>query len=179
MAMGIATYGMYNQIVAAAPEIDGLWSMYPIPGTTDKDGNINRAETSSGTASIILKAAEKNKVVDESWEFIKWWTSSKTQSDYAQRLEGVMGTAARYTPANIEAFKSIKWSENEANAIMAQWEQVYNVREIPGNYYINRSLTSAIRNTISNGTSIRFNLTKYNNDINSEIARKREEFNIK
>ena len=179
MAMGIATYGMYNQIVAAAPEIDGLWSMYPIPGTTDKDGNINRAETSSGTASIILKAAEKNKVVDESWEFIKWWTSSKTQSDYAQRLEGVMGTAARYTPANIEAFKSIKWSENEANAIMAQWEQVYNVREIPGNYYINRSLTSAIRNTISNGTSIRFNLKKYNNDINSEIARKREEINIK
>lgn len=179
MAMGITNYGTYNQIVAAAPEIDGLWSMHPIPGTIDASGTVNRAETSTGTASVILKAAEKNGVVEESWDFIEWWTSSETQSEYAQRLEGVMGIAARYTPANVEAFQTINWSSNEANAILSQWEQVYNVREIPGNYYINRSLTSAIRNTISKGTSIRFNLNKYNNDINSEITRKREEFNIK
>lgn len=178
MALGIAPYNQYNQLVAAAPEILGLWSMYPIPGTKDENGSINRAENSSGTASIILKAAENNKVTDEAFQFIKWWNNSTTQSEYAERLEGVMGTAARYTPANIKTFNSIKWSENERESLSAQWEQVLNVREIPGNYYINRALTSAIRNTITQGTSIRFNIAKYNADINSEIMRKRIEFGL-
>lgn len=178
MAMGIAPYNSYNQLVAAAPEIEGLWSMHPIPGTVDKNGSINRAESSSGTASIILKAAKENNVVAEAFEFIKWWNDSETQSEFAERLEGVMGAAARYTPANIKAFYSIKWSESEKAAIKAQWEQVVNVREIPGNYYISRALTSAIRNTINKGTSVRFNIAKYNNDINSEITRKRAEFGL-
>ncbi|MBR3300928.1 MAG: ABC transporter substrate-binding protein, partial [Clostridia bacterium] len=176
---GINSYATYNLITASAPEIAGLWSMYPIPGTKDKNGKINRAQSSGGTASIILKAATEHNVEKESWEFIKWWTSAETQIDYAARLEGTMGVAARYTPANIEAFKSIKWTPAESKALLAQWNEVYNVREIPGNYYIQRSLTSAIRNTISKGTSIRFNLAKYNKDIISEITRKRKEFNIK
>lgn len=179
LAMGINSYATYNLITASAPEIAGLWSMYPIPGTKDKNGKINRAQSSGGTASIILKAATEHNVEKESWEFIKWWTSAGTQTDYAARLEGTMGVAARYTPANIEAFKSIKWTPAESEALLAQWNEVYNVREIPGNYYIQRSLTSAIRNTISKGTSIRFNLAKYNKDIISEITRKRKEFNIK
>lgn len=178
LAIGIAPYNTYNQLVTAAPEINGLWSMYPIPGTLDKSGNINRAEVSTGTASIILKAAKNNKVQKEAFDFIKWWNDAKTQSEYANRLEGIMGTAARYTPANIKAFNSIKWSEKEKKSLSNQWEQVKNVREIPGNYYITRSLTSAIRNTISKGTSIRFNIAKYNSDINSEIKRKRLEFGL-
>ena len=179
LVMGISGYSTYNLIIASAPEIDGLWSMYPIPGTRREDGTVNRAQASTGTASVILKAAEEHGVLDESWEFVKWWTSEETQSEYAERLEGIMGVAARYTPANVKAFKSIRWSSGESEALLKQWDEVYNIREIPGNYYIARSLTSAIRNTISKGTSIRFNLAKYNNDINSEIARKREEFNVK
>ena len=177
LVMGISGYSTYNLIIASAPEIDGLWSMYPIPGTRCENGTISRAEASTGTASVILKAAEEHDVLDESWEFVKWWTGADIQSEYAERLEGIMGVAARYTPANVKAFKSIRWSPNEASALLKQWDEVYNIREIPGNYYIARSLTSAIRNTISKDTSIRFNLSKYNNDINSEIARKRKEFN--
>lgn len=178
MVMGIAPYNTYNQLVAAAPEISGTWSMHPIPGTVTSDGSINRSQSSSGTASIILKAAYERNVVNESWDFIKWWTGTTVQTEFAERLEGVMGIAARYTPANINTFKSINWSEKEESCLTEQWIEIYNVREIPGNYYISRSLTSAIRNTISNKGSIRFNMEKYTNAINSEIIRKREEFGL-
>ena len=178
MALGIAPYSTYNQLVAAAPEISGLWSMHPIPGTKQKDGTVNRAENSTGVVSVILNAAEERGVENEAWEFINWWNSADTQGEYAERLEGIMGIAARYAPANKLAFSRINWSKEEAKVLTTQWEQVYNVKEIPGNYYIARALTSAIRNTIDKGTSIRFNVSKYNNDINSEITRKREEFGL-
>ena len=178
LIMGITSYTMYNQLIAAAPEIAGLWSMYPIPGTVGENGEIMRQQPSTGTGAIILKDAEKNGVSEEAWEFLKWWSSVPTQTYYAEKLENAMGTAARYTPANIGAFETINWTKTEREALVEQWEQVYNVREIPGNYYISRALTSAIRNTINEGTSIRFNISKYNNDINSEIMRKRQEFGI-
>ena len=178
LVMGIAAYNSYNQLVAAAPEINGLWSMYPIPGTVQKDGQLNLAESSSGTASVILNAAKKHGVLTEAVDFLLWWTGSDAQSEFAERLEGVMGTAARYTPASKTAFGTIHWAKKESGAIKQQWEQVYNVREIPGNYYIERSLTSAIRNTISGKNSVRYNLTKYTKNINSEIMRKRKEFGL-
>lgn len=178
LVMGISSYNSYNQLVAAAPEISGLWSMYPVPGTRKADGSINAAENSSGTASVVLNAAKEHGVLNEAVDFVLWWTGADAQSEFAERLEGVMGVAARYTPANIKTFDSIHWSDKESSLIKEQWEQVYNVREIPGNYYIERSLTSAIRNTISGKNSIRYNMTKYTNNINLEITRKREEFGL-
>lgn len=178
LVMGISSYNSYNQLVAAAPEIAGLWSMYPVPGTKRGDGSINAAESSSGTASVVLNAAKEHGVLSEAVDFVLWWTGSDAQTEYAERLEGVMGVAARYTPANIKAFDSIHWSDKESSLLKKQWDQVYNVREIPGNYYIERSLTSAIRNTISGKNSIRYNMTKYTNNINLEITRKREEFGL-
>ena len=127
---------------------------------------------------MILNAAKEHGVLNEAVDFLLWWTGADAQSEFAERLEGVMGTAARYTPASKTAFATIHWSNKEASLIRQQWEQVYNVREIPGNYYIERSLTSAIRNIISGKNSIRYNMTKYTKDINAEIKRKRREFGL-
>lgn len=178
LVMAISNYASYNLLVASAPEINGTWSMHPIPGTRKQDGTVDRKESSAGTASVILKAAETHGVSKEAYGFIRWWTGASAQSEFAERLEGVMGTAARYAPANKKAFDTVRWSEAEATALKQQWKQIYNVREIPGNYYIARSLTSAIRNTLNGNNSIRFNLAKYNQDINSEIKRKRTEFGL-
>ncbi len=178
LVMAISSYNAYNQLIAAAPEISGMWSMHPVPGIQTEDGKINNLESTSGTASIILKAAKEHGVEKEAIDFLLWWCGAEAQAEYAERLEGVMGVAARYTPANIKAFDTIKWSPNEANALKQQWQQTYNVREIPGNYYIERSLTSAIRNTINGKNSVRYNMTKYTNDINLEIMRKRREFGL-
>lgn len=178
LVMALSPYSSYNQLVVAAPEINGMWSMHPIPATVKESGGKSNLESSSGTASIVLNAAKKNDVEDEAIRFVLWWCGADAQAEFAERSEGAMGVAARYTPANKNAFKAIKWSKKEALAIETQWKQIYNVREIPGNYYIERSLTSAIRNTINGRNSIRYNMAKYTNDINLEIARKRNEFGL-
>ena len=59
-----------------------------------------------------------------------------------------------------------------------QWKEIYDVREIPGNYYISRSLTSALRLSIDNDVSARRELLLYNEEINTEITRKRKEFHL-
>ncbi len=178
LVMAVSGYSAYNQLIAAAPEISGMWSMHPMPGIITENGVINNLESSSGTASIILKAAREHGVEEQAIDFLLWWCGGEAQAEFAERLEGIMGVAARYTPANTKAFDTIKWSQKESDALKKQWKQIYNVREIPGNYYISRSLTSAIRNTINGKNSIRYNMTKYTNDINLEITRKRREFGL-
>ncbi len=178
MAMAIEAYSAYNQLTAAAPELNGLWSFAPIPGTVDKDGNLNRSAVGTVTGCIMLKSAEKKGIENEAWEFISWWVSGETQAYYANMLESVLGVLGRYTPANHEAFRQMRWTSDEAALIDKQWESVVLIPEIPGGYYVNRSLTSALRSAISQNSSPRRELALYNRDINNEITRKRKEFGL-
>ena len=176
MPMGIQGYTFYNQLMQAAPEIRGLWSFAPVPGTLKSNGEIDRSQSTNITASIILKSAEKKGITDEAVDFVKWWTSAETQSEYAKELEATLGVAARYTPANREAFLSLSWSGNESKMLMEQWAWSKNVREIPGNYMISRSLTNALRETISGKNGAYRSLAIYDDVINDEIERKLQEF---
>lgn len=176
MPMGIQNYTMYNQLEQAAPEIRGLWSFAPIPGTRKENGEIDRTQSTSVSASIVLKSAKEKGIADEAVRFVKWWTSAEIQAAYAKELETTMGIAARYTPANIDAFSSVSWTDNEKQLLMKQWESSQNIREIPGNYMISRSLTNALRDTISGKNNAFRSLAVYNNVINEEIERKQQEF---
>ncbi len=52
------------------------------------------------------------------------------------------------------------------------------MNEVPGNYLLKRSITSAFRSVMSGKNAARRALTIYNKDINDEIARKRQEFGL-
>lgn len=178
MPLAIQLYTAYNQLKTAAPELNGLWSIAPIPGTVQEDGSINISETSVVTGCILLKAAEKKGITEAASIFLSWWASADTQAAYARELEATLGIAARYHPANKEAFKSLAWTGEEAAVITKQWENVTVMNEIPGNYVLKRSLTSAFRNVIAGKNSARRALTIYNTAINDEITRKRKEFGL-
>ena len=178
MPLGITSYTQYNMLSYAAPEINGLWAFAPIPGTVKEDGTIDRSISSAGTGCIMLHKAVEDGIDQETYEFLKWWASGETQGTYGTELEATMGPAMRYSPANLTAFEKIPWSSDERKQILAQWEEVYDVREIPGNYYISRSLTSALRMAIDNDVSARRQLLLYNEEINTEITRKRKEFGL-
>lgn len=178
MPMAIQNYNAYNQLMQSAPEIRGLWSFSMIPGTVRGDGVTDCSETSSVTGCIVLKTAEKHGVADEAVRFVKWWTSADMQARFGQEIEATLGIGARYTPANTEAFKKLGWSRSEAQIIGAQWEWTVNPPQIPGNYTVNRSLTSAFRSAVNGKNSERRSLAIYNKDINSEISRKRDEFHL-
>lgn len=173
MPLAIASYSSYMMLESAAPEIKGLWEMSPIPGTRLEDGSIDNSEAASGTAVIMLKDS-KHKAA--TWEFIKWWSSADAQSTFGNKLEVLMGKAARYTPANQEAVKKLYWSDEALNALMKQRESITELPEVLGGYYVVRSLDNAFRTVLYNNAHYKEALLTQNEIINTEMARKQREF---
>ena len=175
MPIGFEGYWLYNMLMAAAPEIRGMWEMHPMPGTLQPDGTINRTVGATGEGSIILADTQD---VDAAWQFVKWWTSAETQARFGMELEMLMGPAARYNPANIEAFHLLPWSLQEQQVLMSQWQYVREVPVVPGGYYVARSLDNAFRRVVIQGESPRDVLLRFNRQINDELARRLLEFPV-
>ena len=175
MPLGITSYGQYNMLMAAAPEIRNMWAMAPIPGTRKADGTIDRTESASGSAVVMFK---KIKNPEAGWEFLKWWTSGDIQLKYATQLETLMGESARYGTANLDTFSRMPWSKAEQTLLNSQWEHVKEVPEVPGGYYTIRMLDIAFTSVYYSNTNARATLNKYCEMINEEILRKRKELGI-
>lgn len=172
MPMAIVPYTMYATLTAMAPEISNFWSMAPIPGTPESDGTINRSVSAGGTAAIILKDSKHPEL---SWEFIKWWTSADTQYSYANEVENILGTSARYDTANVEALKKLGWDRQDLKVLIEQWENVNEIPEIPGGYYLARVIDQAFWNT-TNGEDPYEMMSKWGTVANNEIERKEKQY---
>lgn len=175
MPIIITSYGFYNTLSVAAPEIQGLWSLAPIPGTPQADGTIDRSVASNVSCAMIFENA---KDVDDAWEFLKWWTSTDTQVRYGQEIEALQGRSARWATANLEAMKALPWSASIAEQIQEQWKWVQGIPEVPGGYYTGRSVDNAIKSVINMGESPRESLLDAVIQINNELRVKREEFDL-
>ena len=172
MPIGIAPYTTYNLLSTAAPEIRNEWAMVPIPGARKPNGEIDRSTGASGAACVMLKKAKDKEAC---WEFLKWWTSAEVQTQFGKELEMLMGTAARYNTANIEAFYKLPWNKEEVANLEEQWKHVKEIEEVPGSYYITRSIDSAFSAVVYQGVNPRESLWKYTKEINDELERKRIE----
>ena len=175
MPILLSDYTFYNTLVLAAPEIDGAWDMVPIPGTVQADGSIDRSTSSSGSASMIFA---NTKDPDASWEFLKWWTSAETQVLYGRELETIQGASARWPTANLEAMNQLGWTGAASTALKTQWEFVHGIPEVPGGYYVGRTVSNAIKSTINMGENPRESILDAVEDINEEILSKRKEFGL-
>ncbi|MCJ8009937.1 extracellular solute-binding protein [Lederbergia wuyishanensis] len=175
MPIGIADYTFYNHLSVSAPEIRGLWEFVQIPGTPQNDGTIRREVSSSGTSAILM---EQSKNKEASWEFLKWWTSKEVQVRFGREMEGLMGAAARYPTANIEALKELPWPVKDYEQLEKQWQWVRGVPEVPGGYFTGRHLDNAFREVVNNGTNPREALNDFIIYIDDEIRVKRKEFNL-
>lgn len=187
MPIGITYYNTYNTLSVFAPEIRGKWGFLPVPGTvvTDGEGNpvldeqgelqIRRETVSTVTGSMILSQTKKE---EASWEFLKWWTSTETQTRFGREMEGILGAAARYPTANMEAMKSLPWRANEIELLQEQWNWVRGIPEVPGSYMTGRHLDNAFRLVINEDANPRETIYDYVQTINEEIAKKREEFGL-
>lgn len=179
MPIGIADFTTYNQLSVFAPEIKGMWDMTLVPGTyrTGEDGEIYLDHSVAGTVSgcVILSQSDDK---EAAWAFLEWWTRADTQSQYASELESVMGSAARYPTANVEAMKSIAWERSTREALNAQWQYVKAIPEVPGGYLTSRYFDFAFRDVVLDGKDVREALVSSAREINSEIQNKREEFGL-
>ena len=179
MPIGITYYNTYNTLAVFAPEIKGKWNFVSIPGTADFDelGNpiIRRETVSSGTGVMILEQSKKK---EASWDYLKWWTSTETQVRFGREMEGILGAAARYPTANIDAVAQLPWTVSEYNKLMDTWVWVRGIPEVPGGYMTGRHLDNALRLVINDNANPRETLYDYVQIINEEITKKRNEFGL-
>ncbi len=173
----LSDFSFYNNLAVSAPELKGLWQMALVPGTIQKDGTMNKTTKGGGTAVILMDAAENK---DAGWDFMKWWTSTETQSTYAQNLESLLGTAARYATANKEAFNSLAWSKTELEVLNEESQYAATIPETPGSYYMPRHINNAFRAVCikENKEDAREAILKYAQIITDEIYDKRTEFGL-
>ncbi len=171
--IGIDSYTLYTTLKAAAPEIDGLWNISQIPGTINEDGTISHTAIGSGTGCAILKKSEQK---EAAWEFLKWWTSTETQLNYTNELESVLGPSGRVAVSNIEALKNLSWDSNMLDTIMKSWNNVKELPEYPGSYYVSRSVYQSYWNVVNKNQNAIDVLTKYSKEADDEIERKWEQY---
>ncbi|HEX3078492.1 MAG TPA: extracellular solute-binding protein, partial [Lachnospiraceae bacterium] len=175
----IADYNLYNQLQVSAPDIKGLWGFTQVPGTVKEDGTVDHTVSSTGTASIMMEASKEK---EAAWEFMKWWVSADTQTQYGREMEGLMGASARYPTANIEAFANLPWPTEDYEALAKQFDSVKGIPQVPGGYYTWRNVNNAFFRVVASADADKMQpreaLTEYVRYINEEITYKRQEFGL-
>lgn len=179
--VGIVDFSVFNTLSVAAPEIKGDWAMAQIPGTVQKDGSVRYDTPVTVSGSLIVKnIAEKKGTLNESWEFLKWWTSTETQYDFAMEMESVLGLAGRYPVANLEAFERIAWGKNNMKVLKESLKWIRAVPQVPGSYITGRVIDNAFLSVVTETSNLNPTDAIYKavDEINQELTNKRKEFNI-
>jgi ABC-type glycerol-3-phosphate transport system substrate-binding protein len=185
MPIIFADFTMFNLFSVFAPEIYGLWNFALMPGYDHGEPvffggrgdyfNVHHTVPSWGTAAIMIQASEMQ---NEAWDFLEWWSSFETQLRFGREMESIMGEAARFPTANVEAFQSLPWSSTQLQVLNNQRDWLLSTPEVPGGYYVMRQLINVIRRVVSDNLDTRETLLDVNIVINRELINKRREFGL-
>lgn len=178
--IGIADFNQYMQLLVAAPEILDVWGIAPVPGHVNEAGEVVRwaGGTGLGTTSMMLFNDTLEEKQDLAWQFLQWYASAETQTDYGLNLEQFRGETFRWNSANIEAFAKMPWRPDDLNVILNQWQWLKDIANVPGGYMTLRQLEFSWNQTVLEGGNPRIELEKAVKEINRELRRKQSEFNL-
>ncbi|MBQ4075521.1 MAG: extracellular solute-binding protein, partial [Clostridia bacterium] len=165
---------LYNTLMVSAPEIRGLWSIAPVPGTL-REGEMDLSSYSIPSGAIVLSTSNHKQAA---WRFIEWFTQAQTQESYGRDLESLLGASARYFSANVEAFSHLDWSAREKQVLdlTGQWARA--VPQVAGGYHLARYINNAFRNVHLGYMEEREALLYFAQVINDELTVKRQEFGL-
>ncbi len=166
---------MYNQLTVFATEIRDRWEFVPSIGMEDEEGNINNTAISTVTAIVMMNGCEKR---ENAWKYMDWFTTAETQSSYANEKIAIVGPGSMYATANKEALASLPWSTTDLDNILAQYNNLATIPEMPGGYIISRYVGFAFLDAYNNHADPVEGLLGYIDDMNKEITRKRKEFDL-
>jgi hypothetical protein len=180
MPLAISDYTSYNTLIIFAPEINGLWEFTPLPGTANELTQEINNVTIGGISTVMLmnSVSDKEDVALGAWAFMQWYLSAEVQSAYGNEMVALLGPSAKQPTANLEALGNMAWSTEEYNNLKSQFEAVACTPEFPGSYIIGRYTSFAFLDVINNKADPVEELQSQINDINVELTRKREEFEL-
>ena len=175
MPIAISDFTVYNQLSVFAPELKGMWEMMPVPGIRKDDGTIDRSVVTGVSGTVIMSGSKEK---DKAWEFLKWWTRADIQTTYGRELESIMGDAARYPTANIEAMDNVPWTRTTKENLAIQREFARAIPEVPGGYFTFRNIDFALKDVLLSDKDVRETINKAQTQISNEIVNKRIEFGL-
>ncbi len=174
---------LYNTLTVYATEIQGLWEFCPLPGSetgVDENGKklINYDSLAGITATVMLNGCDEPDKMLAAWTFMQWQTSADVQANYGNKMVALIGPSAKYETANINAIKNLSWTADEREAIEDQIQHMSSIVNYPGSYIISRYMKFAFLNAVNDGMDAKDAMNNYIDAINTEIKRKREEFDL-
>ncbi len=175
MPVGVTDYPTYCTLEIFAPEIKGLWSFSPFPGTVKEDGTIDNTYVCDTVQTVIMNGADDK---DAAWEFVKWWNGTDQQVTYATTLEAIMGAAARYPAADPNVIARLPWSNAELEQLLGQYEHLTSMPAVPGYYMNTRMISYAFEDVVADLANPRETLYLNIRDIDKELTKKRAEFGL-
>ncbi|WP_254434200.1 extracellular solute-binding protein [Halobacillus sp. Marseille-Q1614] len=173
LPIGVAPFGTYVELTTAAPEISGWWNITPQPGIEQEDGTVERWASGSGQASMIFDGSGKK---EDSWELLKWWMSTETQTEFAVNLQTLYGPEYMWNTANLQSFKQLPLPEEHKQVIVEQWEYLKEVPKTPFSYMVEREISNVWNKVVFDGENARAAVDDSVILINREMRRKLEEF---
>ena len=176
LPIGVADLATYNLLLNAAPELDGLWDIALFPGLTNEEGIVERWTTGGAETMAIMTAAEKHDRLDESWTFLKWWSSEEVQSQFGNLLQSTYGSEYIWPTANMNAFAELPLRSAHKKVIIEQMEWMTEAPWVLGTYMLERELSNAFISVTADGVEARRAMDTAVKRINRETYRKLEEF---
>lgn len=172
LPIGIASFADYQLIKNAAPELIGMWEIAPYPSITTENGT-NRHYIANGTAGMIMQDTQSP---EDSWDFLKWWMSTETQSQFSFNLQSTYGPTYAWISGNINAFIESPFPEAHKDVILEQIKWLVDVPRTPGQYMLERSISDIWNTAVFDGTPTGIAIDRYTIVINREMRKKMIEF---
>ncbi|MCL2813094.1 MAG: extracellular solute-binding protein [Oscillospiraceae bacterium] len=204
MPISVQGYDAYNQLMVFAPEIRGLWEFVPLPGTVrEKTAQDEEYEARTGslyrsagqsetgarlivdptspagvTCTLMMKSSGEKNNTDNAWAFMQWWVGAEAQGRFGAELVAMMGAAAKYPTANLEALANMPWPTADYRNLQEQFKYLEATPEVPGSYIVGRYVDFAWKGNYNTGASVTDLIQDYLVEINKELSRKRSEFDM-
>ncbi len=171
--IGIASNADYLLIKYGAPELTGQWKIALPPGIPQEDGTVSRWYIANGgRSSVIFSESDK---IEESWDFLKWWTSEEIQTEYAFTLLSQYGYI--FLPGNLDALENSSIPDEDREVILESVKWLRDVPRSPGQYMLERSLSDIIwTDVVNNGMPPQVSIDLKTITIQREFRRKMLEF---
>lgn len=174
LPVGIIDFNTYMQLKTAAPELTGQWGIAPYPGIYNEDTDtVERWYVGNGTGGVMFKNSDNK---DGAWEFMKWWMSTETQTDFAYTLQSTYGPAFLWLSGNLDAVEQSPLDNADKQIILEQFKWLRDVPRTPGQYMLERGLSDIWNKVTFDDVPVRVAIDRQVIIIDREIKRKMIEF---
>lgn len=174
LPVGILDFNVYMQLKNAAPELVGQWAIAPYPGVYNEEtDSVDRWYVGNGTGGVMFSESDHK---DDAWEFMKWWMSTETQTEFAYTLQSTYGPEFLWLSGNLNAVENAPLDNDDKQIILDQIKWLRDVPRTPGQYMLERGLSDIWNKVTFDGVPVRVAIDRQVIIINREITRKMIEF---